>query len=68
MKEVYLFRQYAEEAACASSKATSREEADALLALACTWAQAALMSERKPGSSVFPSPRHPSLMATHPVF
>lgn len=56
MKESELFRQYAKEAAGASSKATSREEADALMARACTWAQAELMSERERGSIVFPSP------------
>ena len=51
MKEADLFRQYAHEAARSSSKATSQAEKDALMALACTWAQAALMSERVPGSS-----------------
>jgi hypothetical protein len=67
MKEDDLFRQYAQEAARSSSKATSQEEKDALMALACTWAQAALMSERVLGSSFIPSPRRPSLKETHPV-
>ena len=35
MKEADLFRQYAQEAARSSSKATSQEEKDALMALAC---------------------------------
>jgi hypothetical protein len=67
MKEADLFRQYAQEAAHSSSKATSREEKDALMALACTWAQAALMSGRVLGSSFIPSPHHPSLKETRPV-
>jgi hypothetical protein len=68
MKEADLFGQYAKEAAHSSSKATSREEKDALIALACTWAQAALMSGRVLGSSFVPSPHYPSLKETHPVF
>jgi hypothetical protein len=44
MKEADLFRQYAHEATCWSSKATGQEEKDVLMALACPWAQAALMS------------------------
>jgi hypothetical protein len=67
MKEADLFRQYAQEAAHSSSKATRREEKDALMALACTWAQAALMSERVLGSSFIPSLRYPALKETHPV-
>ena len=67
MKEVDLFRQYAHEARRWSSKATSQEEQDALMALASTWAQAALMSERVLGSSAIPSPHYPSLNETHPV-
>jgi len=54
MKEADLFRQYAQEAARSSSEATSQEEKDALMGLACTWAQAALMSEKVLGSSSFP--------------
>ncbi len=68
MKEAGLFRQYTQEAARSSSKATSQEEKDALMALACTWAQAALMSERVLGSSFIPPPRYPSLRETNPVF
>ena len=68
MKEADLFRQYADKAARSSSKATSpRTEEDALIALACTWAQAALMSERVLGSSFIPSPHYPSLKETPPV-
>ena len=67
MKEADLFRQYAHEARRWSSKATSQEEKDALMALASTWAQAALMSERVLGSSAIPSPHYPSLKETHPV-
>jgi hypothetical protein len=67
MKEADLFRQYAQEAAHSSSKAASQEEKHALMALACTWAQAALMSERAPGSSFIPSPHYPALRETHPV-
>jgi hypothetical protein len=67
MKEADLFRQYAQEAAHSSSKASSQEEKDALMAPACTWAQAALMTGRVPGSSFIPSPHYPSLKETHPV-
>jgi hypothetical protein len=48
MKEADLFRQYAQEAARSSSEATSQEEKDALMGLACTWAQAALMVSPSP--------------------
>jgi hypothetical protein len=67
VKEADTFREYAEEAARSSSKATSQEEKDALMALACTWAQAASMSERVLGSTFIPSPHNPSLNETHPV-
>jgi hypothetical protein len=67
MKEADLFRKYAQEAAHSSPKATSQEEKDALMALACTWAQAALMTGRVLGSSFIPAPRYPSLKETHPV-
>ena len=67
MKEADLFRQYAQEAARSSSNATSQEENDALMALACTWAQAALMSERVLRSGFIPSLHYPSLKETHPV-
>jgi len=67
MKEADLFRRYAHQATRWSSKATSQEEKNALMALACTWAQAALRSERVLGSSFIPSPHYPSLKETHPV-
>jgi len=67
MKEADLFRRYAHQATRRSSKATSQEEKDALMALACTWAQAALRSERVLASSFIPSPHYPSLKETHPV-
>ena len=67
MKEADLFRRYAHEATRWSSKATSQEEKNALMALACTWAQAALRSERVLVSSFIPSPHYPSLKETHPV-
>jgi hypothetical protein len=67
MKEADLFRHYAREATGWSSKATSQEEKDALMALACTWAQAALMSERVLRSGFIPPLHYPSLKETHPV-
>jgi hypothetical protein len=57
MGEADLFRQYAEEAIHESSKATSENEKRTLIELACTWAQAALMSDRVLGSSFISSPR-----------
>jgi hypothetical protein len=66
MKEADLFRQYAQEAAHLSSKATNQEEKQALMALACTWAQASLMSERVLGSSFIPSPRYRALLSSAP--
>jgi hypothetical protein len=57
MCEADLFRQYAKEAMRGSSKATSEIEKRALSDLACTWVQAALMSERVLGSSFISSPR-----------
>ena len=69
MSDADLFRQYAKEAMHASSKATNENEKQTLVELACTWAQAALMSEGVVlGSSFIPSPRHPTLEETHPVF
>ena len=53
MKEADLFRQYSEEAVHSSSHAKSENEKQALMDLACTWAQAALMSERVLGSALF---------------
>ena len=57
MSEANLFRRYAEEAMHGSSKAKSENEKQALIDLACTWAQAALMSERVWGSIFISSPR-----------
>ncbi len=56
MCEADLFRQYAKEAIQGSSKAASEIERRSLIDLACTWAQAALMSERVLGSSFTSSP------------
>ena len=60
MSEVSVFRQYAEEAMCDSSKVASEAEKRTLEELACTWAQAALMSDRVFGSSWSPSERSAS--------
>ena len=57
MNEADLFRQYAKEAMHGSSKAPSDNEKRSLTDLACTWAQAALMSDRVLGSSFVSSPR-----------
>ena len=54
MSEAGLFWHYAREAA----EATSENEKQVLMGVACTWAQAALMSERVLGSSFIPSPRN----------
>jgi hypothetical protein len=51
MSESSVFRQYAEEAMREASKATSETDRRALGELACTWAQAALVSDRMFGSS-----------------
>ena len=59
MSEADQFRHYAREAARSSSQATSENEKQVLMGLACTWAQAALMSDRVLGSSFIPSPRNP---------
>jgi hypothetical protein len=55
MSEADLFRQYAKEALHGSSKATTENEKQTLIELACTWAQAALMSERVFGLSFIAS-------------
>jgi hypothetical protein len=70
MKEADLFRQFAKQAMrWSSSKSTSADEKMALINLACRYEQAALMSEGVVlGSSFIPSPRHPALKETHPVF
>ena len=57
MTESNLFRQYAKEAMHGSSKAPSENEKRTLTDLACTWAQAALTSDRVFGSSFVSSPR-----------
>ena len=46
MREANLFRQYAKEAIHGSSKVKSQNEKRALIDLACTWAKAAVASER----------------------
>jgi hypothetical protein len=67
MKEADLFRQYAHEAALLSCKDASQDVKHALIALACIWAQAALVRQRGPGSSFIPSLLYPALRETHPV-
>ena len=57
MSEADLFRQYAKEVISVSSKATNDNEKRSLIDLACTWAQAALMSERVLGSNFISLPR-----------
>ncbi len=57
MSEADLFRQYAKEAMREFSEVTSENEKQSLIDLACTWLQAALMSERVFGTSFVPSPR-----------
>jgi len=57
MTEADLFRQYAKEAMRESSEVTSENEKRSLIELACTWVQAALMSERVIGSSFVSPPR-----------
>lgn len=64
MSEADLFRHYAGEAARSSFQATSESEKQVLMGVACTWAQAALMSERVLGSSFIPSPRNPHVGAS----
>ena len=46
MSDANVFRQFAEEAMHDSSEATGQDEKQALEELACTWAKAALMSDR----------------------
>ena len=64
MSEATLFRQYAKEAIRGSSKATNQNDKRALADLACTWAQAALLSERVLGSSFISSPHDVGEVAT----
>jgi hypothetical protein len=68
MKEADLFRQYSEEAVHSSSHAKSKNEKQALIDLACTWAHAALMSERLSGSSFVSPPPGLAPKETHHVF
>jgi hypothetical protein len=65
MSDADLFRRYAKEAMHGFSKATSENEKHTLADLACTWAQAALMSERILGSSFVSSPRDVGEEASH---
>ena len=51
MGEAGLFRQYAKEAMHVASEVTSENEKRTLVDLACTWAVAALKSDRVLGSS-----------------
>ena len=53
MSDADLFRRYAKEAMHESFEETSENEKQVLMGLACTWAQAALMSDRVFGSSCF---------------
>ena len=46
MSDANIFRQFAEEAMRDSSEAMGQDEKRALEELACTWAKAALMSDR----------------------
>jgi hypothetical protein len=57
MSDADLFRQYAKEALRGSSKAKSEDEKRTLIDVACTWSQAALLSEKVLGSSFVSSPR-----------
>lgn len=59
MKEADLFRQYARDAAQLSSETMAEYEKRALMGLACTWAIAALTSERMLGAIFITSPRTP---------
>jgi hypothetical protein len=57
MSDASVFRQFAEEAMRSSSKAVCEDDRRALEDLACTFAQASLMSDRVFGSSFTPLPR-----------
>jgi hypothetical protein len=57
MSEASVFRLYAEEALRASSKVSSTAEKQALEDLACTWATAALASDRVFGTALISWPR-----------
>jgi hypothetical protein len=51
MSEASVFRLYAEEAMRASTKAEREDEKQALRDLACTWAKAAVASEKVFGAT-----------------
>ncbi len=51
ISDAYVFRLFAKEAMHDTIEAVSQDERRALEELACTWAQAAMMSEREFGSS-----------------
>jgi hypothetical protein len=57
MSDADLYRQYAKEAMHVSSKVKDENEKQALIDLAFTWAQAALMNDRVLGSSFVSSLR-----------
>jgi hypothetical protein len=54
ISDAYVFRLFAREAMRDSIEAVSQDEKRALEELACTWAQAALTSDRVFGSSWSP--------------
>ncbi|MGA9007919.1 MAG: hypothetical protein WBE48_16185 [Xanthobacteraceae bacterium] len=56
MSDADLYRQYAKEAMCWSSKVKEEIEKQDLIDLAFTWAQAAMANERVFGSSFASSP------------
>ena len=57
MSEGSVFRLYAKEAMRGASTVVNLSEKRALEEFACTWAEAALMSDRVLGSSFTPSPQ-----------
>jgi hypothetical protein len=66
VKEADVFWRYAREAACSASEAISENEKRALLGLACTWGQAALMSNKELESSFVLPPRDSDNIALVP--
>jgi hypothetical protein len=59
MSDADLFRQYAKEAMHESSKTKSKSEERTLATIACTWAQAALMSEKVRRRATLAKPHTP---------
>lgn len=57
MSDADLYREYAKEAMDGSSNVKDENEKQALVDLAFTWVQAALMSDRVLGSSFVPDSR-----------